>query len=141
MEKRIKYGTNLLLLLITGLLIYGYFYHISWDKAVPAKADIKISARDLISLANKNTAQFDRQYLYRTLSVGGVIKDIKKSKSGNYILFLEGNRDILPSISCSLDSLYNSRNLSLKAGDSCSIRGICAGQLADIILVQCIIEK
>lgn len=141
MEKRIKYGITLLIFLIIALLIYGYFYQISGGASTPAKADIKISARDLISLARKHEALFDQQYLYKILSVGGVIKDIKRSKSGNYTLSLEGNPDIPASISCSLDSIYNNRHLSLKPGDSCLIRGACAGQLSDIILVQCIIEK
>jgi hypothetical protein len=141
MEKRIKYGTILLIFLITSLLIYGYFYHISGDNPVAAKADIKISARDLIDLADKDGPLFDRRYLYKILSVGGVIKDIQRGKSGNYTLSLGGYPGTLSSISCSLDSLYNRRNLSLKTGDSCSVRGTCAGHLADIVLVQCIVEK
>ncbi|HTI11568.1 MAG TPA: hypothetical protein VL832_23500 [Puia sp.] len=141
MEKRIKYGTTLLLLLITGLLVYGYFYHLSGGMAAPAKADIKVSARELINLADKNEARFDQLYLYKTLSVGGMIKDIIRSKSGSYTLLLGGNPSIPTSISCPLDSIYNSHSLSLRKGDSCSLRGTCAGRLADIILVQCIIEK
>ncbi|MES1159269.1 MAG: hypothetical protein ABUM51_00785 [Bacteroidota bacterium] len=141
MEKRIKYGTTLLLLLISGLLVYGYFYHLSGGRTSPAKADSKVTARDLISLADKNEALFDRLYLYKTLSVGGVIKDIERSKSGSYTLSLGGDTNIPTSINCPLDSLYNSRTLSLRKGDSCSVRGTCAGRLADISLVQCIIEK
>jgi len=141
MEKRIKYGTILLIFLITGLLVYGYFHHVFGDSPVPAKADMHISARDLISLADNDESLFDRRCLARILSVGGIVKDIKRGKSGNYILSLGTNPGIPSSISCSLDSLYNRRNLSLKTGDSCSIRGTCAGHLANIILVQCIIEK
>ena len=141
MEKRITYGTTLLLLLFTGIMVCGYFYHISEGMAFPAKADVKVTARDLIGLADKNEALFDQAYLDKTLSVGGVIKDIKRSKSGSYTLSLRGDPIIPTSISCPLDSIYNARTLSLRKGDSCSVRGTCAGRLADITLVQCIIEK
>jgi hypothetical protein len=141
MEKRIKYGTTLLLLLIIGLLVYGYFYHLSGGLAAPAKADCTVTARDLINLADKNEALFDQLYLYKTLSVGGVIKDIERSKSGSYTLFLCGDPITPTSINCPLDSIYNTRTLTLKKGDSCSVRGTCAGRLAHITLVQCIIEK
>jgi hypothetical protein len=141
MEKRIKYGTILLIFLIIGLLVYGYFYHVFGDSPVPAKADRHISAHDLIALADTNEFLFDRQCLDKILSVGGIIKDIKRGKSGNYILSLGTNPGIPSLINCSLDSLYNHRSLSLKTGDSCSIRGRCAGHLENIILAQCIIEK
>ncbi len=141
MEKQIKYGTILLIFLITSLLVYGYFYHLFGDSPVPAKADRHISAYDLIGLADTNEFLFNRQCLGKILSVGGIIKDIQKGKSGNYILSLGTNPGLPSFISCALDSLYDHRNLSLKKGDSCSIRGTCAGHLANIILLQCIIEK
>lgn len=141
MEKRIKYGSILLILLITGLLIYGYFYHVCGGAPVPAKADLKISAYNLIRSADNDESLFDRQCLNRVLSVGGIVKDIKRNKSGNYVLSLGASANTSSFISCSLDSLYNRLNLSLKTGDSCSILGTCAGHLSNIILVQCIIEK
>jgi hypothetical protein len=150
MEKRIKYGTILLTFLITSLLVYGYFYHVSGDCPVPVKADMHMSAKELIGLADKDEALFDRQCLNKIISVGGNIKEVKRSRAGNYILSL-GPRSSMPSpgtesgssffINCSLDRLYDRRGISLKPGDSCSIRGTCAGHLANIILVQCIIEK
>ncbi|HEX9509451.1 MAG TPA: hypothetical protein VF939_03145 [Puia sp.] len=141
MEKRIKYGTILLIFLIISLLVYGYFYHISQGRSLPAKAAITISARDLTSQADRDEPNFDHRYLYKILSVGGVVKDIKRNKSGNTILSLEGNPGIPSSVDCTLDSLYNRHPPSLKAGDSCSIRGTCAGHLSDVILVECIIER
>ena len=141
MEKRIKYGTILLIFLITSLLVYGYFYHMSEGRFPPLKADYMTSARDLISLADSSESSFDQQYLYKILSVKGVVRDIERNKAGNYILSLAGNPGQASSVNCSLDSLYNRHALPLIIGDSCSIRGTCAGHLSDIILVECIIEK
>jgi hypothetical protein len=141
MEKRIKYGTILLTFLITSLLVYGYFYHMSEGHFPPLKADYKTPARDLISLADSSESSFDQKYLYKILSVRGVVRDIKRNKSGNYILSLAGNPGVASSVNCALDSLYNHQVLPLIIGDSCSIRGTYAGRLSDIILVECIIEK
>jgi hypothetical protein len=142
MEKRIKYGIALLLLLMAGLAIYGYLHHLPGGSPLPLKeADISIAARDLVSVFDKNETLSDRKYVYKVLSVRGVIKKIRKNEDGNYIIYLGSNPEPGPSVSCSLDSLYNSHSLSLKAGDSATIRGTCAGRLTDVVLIQCIIEK
>ncbi len=141
MEKRIKYGTILLIFLITSLLVYGYFSHMSGGRFPPLNADSKAFARDLISLADSSESSFDQKYLYKILSVRGVVRDIKRNKAGNYTLSLAGNPGEASSINCSLDSLYKHHALPLIIGDSCSIRGTCAGHLLDIILLECIIEK
>ena len=122
-------------------MVYGYFYHTTEGSAPPLKAGVKTSARELINLADSSEYSFDRRYLYKILSVGGIVRDIKRNKSGNYLLSLKGDPGDPSSVNCTLDSLYNHHTLSLKAGDSCAIRGTCAGHLSDIILVECIIER
>lgn len=141
MEKRIKYGPPLLICILSSLLIVGYFYYLTRGTTVVAKADFRISARNLISLADSDESSFDHRYLNKIFSVAGVINDIKRNKSGTYILSLKGNPGVASTINCTFDTLYNHRTLPLTAGDSCSIRGAFAGHLSDIILVDCIIEK
>jgi hypothetical protein len=141
MEKRVKYGMILLMSLIAGLLLYGYFYHIS-DTSSPltVKPSISVNASHLIELSNKNEALFNDEYLYKVLSVRGVVRKVKKTRSGITVL-LEGSPTLPEVVSCTLDTLYNSREPDLRAGDSCTIQGSCAGCLKDVILLQCIIEK
>jgi hypothetical protein len=141
MEKRVKYGMILLLFLIAGLLLYGYFYHIAnASSPLLLKPPIPVNVRTLIALSHKNEALFNRQYLYKVLSVRGVVREVEKTRDG--ITVLLGGHPALPgSVSCSLDTLYTSRGPHLRAGDSCTIQGICAGCLKDVILLQCIIEK
>lgn len=138
MEKRVKYGQAVLLLLITGLLLYGYFSYVSNDPP-PLKASIPVNAGDLINLSDKDEALFNQEYLYKVLSVRGVIRKIKKNKAG--ITVMLGGQPALPEVvSCSLDPLYTPHS-DLQTGDSCTIQGKCAGLLKDVILLQCIIEK
>ena len=143
MEKRIKYGSTLLFFLIAGLALYGYFYHISGTSPefLNKEPDIHVSARDLIGISNNNESLFNHQYLYRILSVRGIVKDLRRNETGAYVLRLGANPD-LPTlfVNCTLDSMYSHRELSLKTGDSCTIQGTCAGQLMNVILVQCIIQ-
>jgi len=141
MEKRVKYGGILLLSLIAGLLLYGYLFHIAGASLpAPVKTSIHVNADDLIRLSDRNEALFDRQYLYKVLSVRGIIQKVKKNERG--ITVLLGGAPALPEmVSCSLDTLYNSRQPYLQPGDSCTIQGNCAGCLKDIILLHCIVER
>lgn len=141
MEKRVRYGGIMLLILIAVLLLYGYFFHITNTfSPVPVNTSIRVNAGDLVRLSNKNEALFDRQYLYKVLSVRGVVQKVKKNKSG--ITVVLGGAPALPrTVSCSLDTLYNSRQPDLQPGDSCTIQGNCAGCLKDIVLLQCIIVR
>ncbi len=140
MEKRVKYGVILLCLIILGVTLYGYFYGVS-DKSplLAVRSSITVNAADLIGLSDTDEALFNHNYLYKVLSVRGVIRKVRKNKSGVTVL-LGGHPALPESVSCSLDSLYNLHH-DLQAGDSCTIQGSCAGRLKDIILLQCIIEK
>jgi hypothetical protein len=141
MEKRVKYGGILLLLFTIGLLLYGYFYRISEASTVEiAKASIPVNVNDLIWLSEKDEAQFNHQYLYKVLSVRGVIRKVKRSRSGINVL-LGGHPALSQFISCNLDTLYNVRQPDIHTGDSCTIQGSCAGCLKDVVLLQCIIER
>jgi len=140
MDRRVKYARTLLLLLIAGLLLYGYFYHVADQAPLRiATTSIPVSAADLISLSDKNEALFNQEYLYKVLSVRGIIRKVKKSRNGVTVL-LEGEHALPEVVSCSLDTL-DTPYPELQPGDSCMIRGNCAGRLRDIILLQCIVEK
>ena len=140
MDRRIKYGWILLLLLIAGLFLYGYFYHMA-DQAPRrgATTAIPVTAADLIRLSDNNETLFNQEYLYKILSVRGTIRKIRKSRNGITVL-LEGQHALSEVVSCNLDTLYTPY-MELQPGDSCIIRGNCAGRLRDIILLQCIVEK
>ncbi|HEY4063495.1 MAG TPA: hypothetical protein VGM30_16425 [Puia sp.] len=141
MERRIQYGIFLLLSLIIGLTLYGLFFRSTSDPVVLTHADARVGARDLAVAFDSQGDLSDSLYLYKVLSVSGVLKKIRKDPSGNYTAFLGDRSSTTAFVSCHLDSLYNHKHLSLKTGDSITIRGTCANHLTDVILLQCIIEK
>jgi hypothetical protein len=141
MHKRIKYGFFLLLLLAMGLSIYGFFFHSNPDSKVAAKADVHIRAGDLAAAFDNQEGLSDSLYLYKVLSVSGIVRKIRKNRSGNYTIFLGDRTSTTAAVSCIFDSTDNHRLISLMTGDSLTIWGTCAGHLADVVMVQCIIEK
>jgi hypothetical protein len=141
MERRTKYGIFLLVFLIAGLAIYGILYQLDAGVKDLAKADIHISAPGLTASFEGNEGLADSLYLYKVLSVSGVIQQLIDDGSGKYIVRLSGDRSGKTMVDCHLDSLYTRDDLLLRAGDSVTVRGTCAGQWVNVILLQCIIEK
>ena len=141
MHKRIKYGIFLLLLLAAGLSIYGFFFHSTPDSKVAAKADVHIGAVDLAAAFDNHEGLSDSLYLYKVLSVSGIVRKIRKNRSGNYTISLGDRTSTTAAVSCIFDSTYNHRHIPLVAGDSLTIWGTCAGHLTDVVMVQCIMGK
>jgi hypothetical protein len=142
MRKRKKYGSILLLSFVAGLATYAVLFHPSWCSHSKLKdAVMQISPQDLLAVSDKSETLFDREYLSKVLSVHGIIKKIKKNEGEHYTLYLGNDPATGPSVSCSLDSLYNHSRLPFKPGDGVTLRGTCAGRLMDIMLIQCVIEK
>lgn len=139
MQLRTKYGIFLLVLLITGLSIYGLLYPIFGSKKALAKADIHTSASDLTASFERDEARADSLYLYKVVSVTGILQELVVNDSGERIARLAG--DGRTTVDCRLDSLYNGYGPELHMGVSVTIRGTCAGRWLNVMLVQCIIEK
>ena len=141
MTKKIRSRIILILLFTLGLAITGWFLHQPWGPAAIKKADVQIGARDLTRLFCSNESVSDQQYLYKTLSVRGVIKNIRKNNPHDYTVWLAGNSGLSSSVSCRMDSNWYNRDRPLRTGDSVVIRGTCAGRFMDVILLRCILER
>ena len=141
MQRRTKYSILLSLLLLSGLLIYGFFCRFSPRPAPLVKADIFISPDNLTASFDSNEALSDSLYLYKVLSVRGTITKILKRESGNYLITLGNEVPGKSVVDCTLDTIYNHQFLPFKNGDSVTVRGTCAGRLQNVILMQCIIER
>jgi len=142
MQLRSIYGVSILLFLLSGLLIVNTFCGENTATPPPlVKADVFINSGELAASFDSNEVLSDSLYLYKVLSVRGIIKKILKKESGNYVITLGDQVPGKPVVDCHLDTIYNRRILPLKNGDSIVLRGTCAGRLLNVILMQCIIEK
>lgn len=140
MQPHTKYGILLFLLLLSGLFIYGLSCRFPPPAPTP-RTDFLVSPDSLTSAFDSNEALSDSLYLYKVLTVRGRITKILKRDSGNYVITLGEEVPGRSVIDCDLHAMYNQRLLSLKKGDSVTIRGTCAGCLQNVILIQCIIEN
>ena len=141
MQRRIKYGIFLLVLLAIGLSIYGFFFHSMPGSKVAAKADVHIGAGDLAAAFDNHEGLSDSLYLYKVLSVSGIVRKVRKNQPGNYTISLGDRTSPTTAVSCILDSAYNQQDIPFVTGDSLTIWGTCAGHLTDVVMVQCIMEK
>lgn len=141
MQKRTIYGIILLFFLIVTLSILGILCR-HWTTNKPlTKAAGQLTAGALAASYDHNETLSDSLYLYKILSVRGVVQKITKNGSGNYVAVLGDRATGKAAVEGTFDTLYNQQPFPLAIGDSVVIRGTCAGRLLNVILIQCIIEK
>ena len=109
------------------------------------KADIKISAVDLIHEYEANDSSSNQKYLGKIVEVDGNIKKIETDDKGFYTVVL-GDTSSLSSVRCSMDSTHQKDAAKLVVGSSGTVRGSCTGfnkdELglgSDVILNRCVI--
>ena len=141
MNQRTKYGIFLLLILIAGLSIYGLFYRTPSKADTLQAPDLAISAAALADSFDYEEGHADSLYLYKTISVNGIVSRMHRARSGMWVATLAGKTSGRTAVDCTLDSLYDPDRETLKPGDTVTIRGRCAGRLLNVELIQCIIEK
>jgi tRNA_anti-like len=90
------------------------------------KADIKISAVDLIHEYEANDSASDQKYLGKVVEMDGNIKKIEKDEKGYYTVVV-GDTTTLSSVRCSMDTIHNEDAAHLTAGSSATVRGKCTG--------------
>lgn len=117
---------------VVGLIVVFTFWQglINYKKRIPdlkgLKADIKISATDLIHEYETNDSSANRKFLGKIVEVSGNIKEIKKDDNGYYIVELSGT-STLYSVRCSIDSAHIQEVAKLVRGSLTTIRGACIG--------------
>lgn len=141
MNRQVRYGTSLLVFLIVGLSVYGYFFHVAAGPGPVSNPDFSVTAAGLTRSFDRSERASDSLYLHKALMVRGIVRQISQDADGAYTVTMSGDRPEGTAVECRLDSQFNSRYSGLRAGDSLSLAGVCAGRLGDVVLVQCIIEK
>lgn len=109
------------------------------------KADIKISAVDIIHEYEANDSASNQKYLGKVVEINGNVKKIETDDKGFYTVVL-GDTGNLSSVRCSMDSTHQKDAAKLAAGSSTTVRGNCTGFNkdemglgSDVIMNRCII--
>ncbi len=114
------------------------------------KAEITISALDLISAFEVSDSLTNKKFIDKIIEVTGNVKVLEKDDTGGYTIVL-GDVSSLSSVRCLADSNHRSDASLLQQNSTITIRGMCTGfkknELlgenlgSDVELTRCILIK
>ena len=145
--KNIKYILfGVLLVAILGVCYAYYEFHRKAKDLSSVKADIEISANDLMNAYLKNDAAANTFYLNKTIDVKGKVKSVDIDRGFYTVLLGTDVED--NSISCLIDSTHNEEAKKIQKGNEVTIRGFCTGKIemdllqsVDVQLTRCVEAK
>lgn len=123
------------LLAVALYSIYRYNQPTASVESLPA--DYRTSAVALYDAFANNEAAANAQYVDKVLLVSGVVEAVIRTDT-TLIILLKSN-SIAGGVSCNLPA-GNAATASANSGDNLSIKGRCTGFLADVMLVDCVLE-
>ena len=130
-------------LILVALLIIALFglkeYFRTPRSMMNAKADWTGSDRELAMAFEINEKAANARYLGKVLQVTGFIDNV--SSEGDSIFNLVLGVEQEAKVSCTMSPSQNENVRKLRIGDRVSIRGECAGYLADVELNRCVLVK
>jgi len=127
-KRKFVWPVIILIIVVTvfaGWQGYKEYYRVNQDLDT-VKADVKISAKDLIRDYETNDSVSNQKYLGKVVEVTGYVKEIKKDEVGNFTIVL-GDTSGLSSVRCAVDTTHQQDAASLTVGSSAIVRGHCTG--------------
>ena len=122
-------------LIVLGVIGAGFGYYM-YNKPVASlekkKADVQVTAAQLIADYEANEQAANDKYLGKVVEVSGKITDIT-SEEGKLKIHIE-TPSPMSLVICEMEDATTPG--SIKAGDEAKIKGMCSGYLSDVILVQ-----
>lgn len=136
MRKKLLFSIGILMLCLVAYALYMYNKpHTSVAAVTPA---VTINAADLYTAYSQNEAAANKQYLDKVLLVKGTISDV--THTGNALTIMLESNDITGGVSCNISDAGTAKQ-SVEKGKPIYIKGRCTGFLADVTLVDCVIEQ
>jgi len=134
------------LLIIGGLLgvltaggIGVYLFNKPHQSIKSVDAEFQSTAPELVTQFQDNEEAANKQYLGKVVEVNGVVSDIATDEKGVLNITLQGGD--LSVVTCQFEKANQESALTLKKGQSVSIKGICTGILMDVVLVDCVVSS
>ena len=129
-----KFIIPLIIVIGAGGLIGYNMYNKEHEKTASLKANVEITATDLVSNYENDETLANSQYLDKVIAVTGTVMKIDKTDESTSIILDGGNE--LSTIICQLED----PDAKLpKEGQEVTIKGLCTGFLMDVVLVRAVI--
>ena len=148
-KKRMIWTFVLIGVVLVAFYIYKEYTRTNKDLS-KLKADIKITAVDLIRAFEVSDSTANKNFIDKIIDVTGNVKVLEKDDSGGYTIVL-GDIASLSSVRCLVDSNHRSNASLLQQNSTITIRGMCTGfkknELlgenlgSDIELTRCVVIK
>jgi len=130
----------LILVIILAFAASAYYYTFVYSKThhrdAQAETSIIISSDSLVAAYQANEQKANTTYLNKAVEVTGTILTIDKDQA-NHITILMGKADAFSNVSITLSS---SQPIKQKVGDVITVKGVCTGNLSDVILNEAVIK-
>ncbi len=135
MKKKILFAV-IILAVLGGA--YGYYeYNRPVAGTEKKKADVEISASDLLAAFEADEAAANSQYSGKVIQVNGIIGSMESKESGNKISIQTDNP--MSGVICEMEDGQDIS--SLNTGETVTVKGVCTGFLSDVVLVRSSLVK
>ncbi len=117
-----KIGIAVLALIVVVAIVGYYLYTKKTPDVVNDNPDVSVTATNLITAFEKDSAAAARQYMDKLVAVSGRVKSV--DTSGSVVLGEEGTQSV---VVCGLDRRHLNDAAGLKPGATATLQGRCTG--------------
>jgi predicted phosphodiesterase len=123
--KRMILTLVLIAITVAAFLAYKTYTRTNKD-LLKLKADIQISAGDLIKEFEAGDSAANKKYLDKIIELTGNVKKLEKDDAGDYTIII-GDTLSMSSVRCLSDTNHRSDAAIVKENSTITIRGVCTG--------------
>lgn len=148
MNNKMKIFVFFIILAIAGGGFAYYMYNKPHENIKNKKADIEITANELIADFEADEASAKEKYKDKLLQVSGAIEGINRSNDGGLTLLFLNEGASMGNVKAGIQSVSAEKAKNLKAGDEVTVKGRFTGSdkmdemgisMIDIQLSRCIV--
>lgn len=136
MKTKIKYLMPVVVVIFLIITAGLMTYHKPHKSIANVKPDYVTDAGLLFDEFTNQEQRANEKYLDKVIMVQGEIKDITTVADNRINITLETGDDIF-GVSCTFEKT-SERLFAFQPGEKVNIKGVCAGMLMDVVLINCV---
>ena len=134
--KKFIYLFVLLAIIAGGIYYYSFVYSKTHHRNAQAESSLIISSDALTNEYQTNEQAANAKFLNKAVEVTGSILSISKNQAGQTTILM-GKADAFSNVSITLS---NTEPITYKAGDIITVKGVCTGNLSDVVINEGVIK-
>ncbi|HEX4957355.1 MAG TPA: hypothetical protein VFV46_04205 [Lacibacter sp.] len=130
-----RFRLFLLAAVLLSVIVILYVWFFIWNKPQVNVSDadaVKVEAAALFTAYSSDEQLANTNYLEKILEVTGKVTSVTQNAEGFTVVLLQTN-DPMFGINCTLEQ----KNVTVREGDTVTLKGICIGYLTDVVLIRC----